>query len=222
VGLTACWHGGGVDADHPGRSPFGAITVLSRDHDSGDIVAQADLELRGPAPRKSSSSKYGFATFDKLPPGKYDLIATFAAQPVEIDAIDVSANQTNYVDVAFTLGHPDPIKMTFAETLHGAIDRYHPKGMNQVVGRIEGMLTDGRSHARIEGAVVTAVGGGQVLQAVTDAQGRYHLEDVAPATYALSAVYSLNGRGQIEVRRSEIPVAGGEAVIVPLTIEIDR
>jgi hypothetical protein len=218
--MSACWHD--AQSGGPGRSPFGAITVLARDHDSGEVVAQADLELRGPAPRKLLSSKYGFATFDKLPPGTYDLVATFAAQPVEVDAIDVQANQTKYLDVAFTLGRPVPVKERFAATLGGAVDHYRPKGMNPTVARIEGIVSDSISHTRVAGAVVTAVRAGDVLQTISDDQGRYHFDDVLPSTYVVSADYSLSGRGQIEVRRSDIVVAAGESAIVPLVVEIDN
>jgi hypothetical protein len=181
--------------------------------------------LRGPSRRKLASSKYGFATFKDLPPGSYDLIATYAAQPVEIDRIDVHANQTTYLDVAFTLGRADPVKLEFGATVRGAVDHYRPKDMNPTVSRIEGAVTDSISHARVAGAVITAVDPRRptaALQTVTDDQGRYHFDDVAPATYVLSADYSLTGRGQIEVRRSDITVGAGEAAIVPLTVEIDH
>ena len=43
-----------------------------------------------------------------------------------------------------------------------------------------------------------------------------------PGTYVISAYYSVGGHGEIEVRRSDVAVAGGEAVVVPLWIESAR
>jgi hypothetical protein len=40
--------------------------------------------------------------------------------------------------------------------------------------------------------------------------------------YSISAFYTVSGRGQIEVRRSGIELAGAEAVVVPLFIEMQR
>jgi uncharacterized surface anchored protein len=223
VAVTGCWAGNG-DTAHP-HDTLGAITVLARDHDSGEIVAQADLALRGPQPRTLTTSKYGFATFDKLPPGTYDLVATFATQPYEIDGVIVRANQTDYLDVEFTLGRADPIKTKWGDAHEADIERFHPKDMNPTVARIEGTVSDATTHARVAGAVITAQRGtdqANVLQAVSDDQGRYQFEAVTPGTYIVSATYSVGGRGQIEVRRSDIELAGGESVRVPLAVEIAR
>ncbi len=60
------------------------------------------------------------------------------------------------------------------------------------------------------------------LPAVTDDEGRYRFDDVEPGTYVVSAYYSIGGRAQFEIRRSDIAVAGGEAVIVPIWIEVAK
>ena len=83
-------------------------------------------------------------------------------------------------------------------------------------------MNDTSTKERVPGAVVTAVTlAGQTEQTVSDDDGRYRF-DLAPGTYAVSAYYSIGGRGQIEVRRSGIAVAGAEAVSVPLWIELVR
>ena len=52
--------------------------------------------------------------------------------------------------------------------------------------------------------------------------GRYRFDNVTAGTYAISAYYSIGGRGQIEVRRSDIAVGPYQGVLVPLFIELKR
>ncbi len=223
---SGCWHASdsSTAADRPPASRFGAVTILCTDRDSAEIVAHADLVLRGPTPATMTSSKYGFATFDHLQPGTYDLVATFADQPVEIDAVAVRANQTSYLDVTFTLGQPDPVKHRWGDGGLAPVERFRPRGMAPTVSRIEGTVSDVTTHARVSGASITAQRGTapDVLQAVTDDQGRFRFDDVLPGSYTLSADYSISGRGQIQVRRSGIEIAAGEGARVPLAIEIAR
>jgi hypothetical protein len=200
----------------------GSIVGLARDHDSGDPVAHAELRLRIQGDvrgRAATSGAQGAFAFDHLPPGRYSLSASFAGQPVSVENIDVAAGKTAVVDVVFTLGQPDPVTVDFGNAKEGAIDRYHPSHHAAGTGLIEGTVSDSGSRERIAGAVVTATRDGDALTAVTDDQGRYHFDAVEPGTYVISAYYSVSGRGQIEIRRSDIAVAGGEGVIVPLWIE---
>lgn len=202
----------------------GAVAGLARDHDSGDPVAHAALRLRAQGDvrgRSATSSAQGAFAFEHLPPGRYSLSASFAGQPVNVDNIDVAAGKTAVVDVTFTLGKPDPITVDFGDPKEGEIDRYRPAHHAADSGVIEGTVTDSGSRERVPGAVVTASRGRDTnaLQAVTDDQGRYRFDPVSPGTYEVSAYYSITGRGQMEIRRSDIAVAGGEGVIVPLWIE---
>jgi uncharacterized surface anchored protein len=215
-------------AQHRAAPPTqGSITGLARDHDSGDPVAHAEIRLRVAGDvraRSTTSNAQGTFAFDHLPPGRYDLSASFAGQPVAVDNIDVTAGKTAVVDVTFTLGKPDPVMVDFGNPKEGAIDRYRPKQHAATTGLIEGTVTDSGSRERVAGAVVTASRGPNTdaLTAVTDDQGRYRIDPVEPGTYSVSAYYSIGGRGQIEVRRMDITVAGGEGVIVPLWIESAR
>lgn len=211
-------------AQHRAAPRDGAITGVARDHDSGDPVAHAELRLRVAGDvraRATTSSAQGTFAFEHLPPGRYDLSASFAGQPVTVDNIDVTPGKTAVVDVMFTLGKPDPVTVDFGNPKEGAIDRYRPAHHAATTGIIEGTVTDSASRERVAGAVVTASRGPatDALTAVTDDQGRYRFDGVEPGTYVVSAYYSIGGRGQIEVRRSDIAVAGGEGVIVPLWIE---
>jgi hypothetical protein len=211
-------------AQHPAPRE-GTVVGLARDHDSGDPVAHAELRLRVQGDvrgRAATSGKQGAFAFEHVPPGRYSLSASFAGQPVNVDNITVAAGKTAVVDVTFTLGQPDPVMVDFGNAKEGAIDRYHPTHHAATTGIIEGTVTDSGSRERVGGAVVTATAGGDSLTAVTDDQGRYHFDTVQPGTYVVSAYYSIGGRGQIEIRRSDIAVAGGEGVIVPIWIEIAK
>lgn len=212
-------------AQHPTAPKVGSIAGVARDHDSGDPVAHAELRVRAQGEmraRSATSGKQGMFAFDHLPPGRYDLSASFAGQPVTVDNIDVAAGKTAVVDVTFTLGRPDPITVDFGNPKEGQIDRYHPAHHAQVTAIIEGTVSDAATHERVPGAVITASSGADAsaLQGVTDDQGRFRFDDVAPGTYTVSAYYSIAGHGQIEQRRSDITVAGGEGVRVPLFIEL--
>jgi mannose-6-phosphate isomerase-like protein (cupin superfamily) len=203
----------------------GAVVGLARDHDSGEALAKAEIRLRAPGeftPRLALSGGDGRYALDRLPPGTYDLTALFAGQPLEVVAVEVRPGATTTVDLTFTLGRPDPIHTSFGDPREGAIDRYRPRGQAATIGRIEGIVGDTSSRARIGGAVVTVIGPGTpppTYQMITDDAGRYAFEALPPARYTVSAYYSVDGRGQIEVRRSEVEVGGGDAVIVPLWIE---
>ncbi len=214
-------------AQHAAPPKEGAIAGVARDHDSGDPVAHAELRLRATGDmraRTAASDGKGAFTFDHVPPGRYDLSASFAGQPIAVDNIDVTAGKTAVIDVTFTLGRPDPVTVDFGNPKEGEIDRYRPAHHAQTTGVIEGTVTDVGTRDRVAGAVVTASRGPDTdaLQAVTDDQGRYRFEGIDPGTYVVSAYYSIGGRGQIEVRRSDIAVAGGEGVIVPLWIELAK
>lgn len=203
----------------PPRATDGAIAGLVRDRNSGEPVATAELELSNGA--HTISARDGLYTFDHLAPGRYTLVGHYAGQPVTIHNIDVDAGQATYVDVIFTLGDPSPQTVDFADEKLSEITRYQP---NDGRARIEGTVNEVGTRNRVAGAVVTAVGGPRkdVLQTVTDEQGRYRFEQVEPGTYTVSAYYSVGGRGQIEVRRSHIAVATAEGVVVPLWIDVAK
>lgn len=215
-------------APHGGRLRTGAITGLTRDHDSGDPVAKAQIRVRAVGeltPRLTVSSDRGEYAITKLPPGHYQLSALFAGQPIEVSNIDVRAGESTAVDVTFTLGRPDPIRVDYNDPKAAEIDHYRPPHLAATVAIIEGTVMDTATRERVPGAVVTAVTAGNAAgaqQTVSDDSGRFRFDGVRPGTYSVSAYYSVSGRGQIEVRRSEINVAGAEAVVVPLWIEMTR
>lgn len=203
----------------------GAIVGLARDHDSGDPIALAEIRLSGKRVDhvRTTSNDGGQYLLERLPPGNYVLRAEFAGQPLEVYDIEVKAGDTTHVDLVFTLGRPDPIQVIYGDPKQSQIDRYRPPHLGEQAAIIEGTVNDLQTHERVTGAVVTCVTTDQRTEmTVSDDDGRYKFENVSPGTYAVSAYYSVSGRGQIEVRRSDIAVAGAEAVIVPLWIEMIR
>jgi hypothetical protein len=214
-GLLAC---GATQTGAP-RPTQGAIAGLVRDRASGEPIAMAEIQIAG---RTTRSNLQGLYTLDHLPPGTYELGASFAGQPVRITNVPIDAGLATYVDITFTLGKVEPIVVDFGDPSFGAIHRYRWLDRPADIGRIEGTVVDTTSRARVAGAVVTAVGGprDETLQTVTDDHGRYLFDPVYPGIYAVSAYYALGGRGQIEVWRNAISVDGAEGVIVPLQIEV--
>jgi hypothetical protein len=220
VALAAC-----SAAPHVPPAPaLGGIAGVARDHDSGDPIAKAEVHLRArgdfAASARVSDDRGGYG-FDRLAPGRYSLSAEFAGQPIQVENIEVRPGETTYVDLTFTLGRPDPISVNFGDASQGLIDHYKP---HDGVAAIEGTVNDVGTHERVAGAVVTArrPPEAQSLQTITDDAGRYRFDGVVPGTYSVSAYYSISGRGQIEVRRSDIRVAAAEAVVVPLWIELAK
>lgn len=222
--VVACGGGQHAASSHH-RPTTGGIAGLARDKDSGDPIAKAEIRVVGTsASRSTVSNGNGLYDIDKLLPGTYVLVAEFAGQPIEMSNIDVRAGAMTMVDLVFTLGRPDPIKVDFGNSKASEIERYRPRNGSKGVSIIEGTVSDIATKQRVAGAVVTAVINDdphQTHQTVSDDQGRFRFE-ATPGTYVVSAYYSVGGRGQIEVRRSNIGVEGGEAVVVPLWIEMNR
>ena len=192
-------------------------------------MSKAEITVRAQGDTKAqrtTTNAHGIYDLAHLRPGRYQLTAQFATQPIEVVNIDVRAGETTFVDIVFTLGRPVPMRINFGDA-SGAIHRYRPKNLSASVGLIEGTVNDTGSRERVPGAVVTAVTRDHnqaelTEQTVTDDHGRFRFEGIAPGTYSISAYYSISGHGQIEVRRNLIDVAGAEAVVVPLWVELTR
>lgn len=220
VALAAC---GASQRAAATRPTTGAISGLARDQDTGDPIAKAEIRLAAGG-RSTTSGDNGLYDIDHLQPGKYALVAVFAGQPVEISNIDVRAGQVTMVDLVFTLGRPEPIRVDFGNAKGSKIERYRPSKAAPQTAIIEGTVSDTSTKQRVAGAVVTAIIGEDpttTQQTVSDDAGRFRFE-TQPGTYSVSAYYSVSGRGQIEVRRSNISVEGAEAVHVPLFIEMSQ
>jgi hypothetical protein len=200
------------------RPAEGSIVGLARDRDSGDAVAKVAVNIRAQgqiAAQRTLTEANGRYRQPHLAPGMYSVSADFAGQQVTVKNIALAAGEPTVVDLEFDLGKPDPVMVDFGNSAASEIEHFTPKDHQP---RIEGTVNVRSSHTRVEGAVVTVVGLGQTLQAVTDDQGRFAFA-VSPGTYAVSAYYAVDSIGEIEVKRSAIEVAANEGVVVPLWIE---
>ena len=227
VGAMALASGACHPTPRPARTT-GSIIGLVRDSASGEPIALAELNLHadGELTRhaRTTSTREGLYDFDHLRPGRYSITAYFAGDAVEISNITVIAGRVVPVDVAFELGRAEPLIVDYGNAKDGAIARYTPKHANPKTGLIEGTVSDSATRERVPGAVVTALGGEsetETRQAVTDDRGRFVFPDLPPGVYAISAYYTISRRGQIEVLRNSLDVHGGEAVIVPLWVELE-
>jgi len=209
------------------REIDGSIAGLARDRASGDVIAKAQINIR---PQGQVVPITMLTTIDgrykhlHLTPGTYSVSANYAGQHVSVEHIELAAGDPTIVDLDFDLGKPDPIAVDFGNPKDSEIMHFTPTDHQT---RIEGTVNVRSSHTRIEGAVVTvtvtdAKPTDETLQAVSDDQGRYRFAPVKPGNYVVSAYYSVGGRAQIEVRRSDIQVAATQGVIVPLWIETAR
>ncbi len=99
---------------------------------------------------------------------------------------------------------------------HHSTPAHHDPATSIVLGSI----ADSSSRHRIAGAVITLIAAtGETLQTLSDDAGRYRFDPVAPGTYIVSAYYSVDGHGQIELRRGDLAVAAGHGIRVPLWVE---
>jgi len=222
--VSAC----GAAPPHRPADTTGAILGLVRDKTTGEPIAMAEVALRrDDGLEKLAATKTtndGVYDFDALAPGLYSVNVYFAGDGVEVDKIKVVAGRVAPVDVAIDLGQPGPVVVIdYSHSKDGAIDRYKPANASADVGMIEGTVSDATTRERVAGAVVTALGSGvtDAHQAVTDDRGRFVFPDIPPGTYAVSAYYTIQRRGQIEVLRNNVDVKGGEAVVVPLFVELE-
>lgn len=192
----------------------GIIAGLARDAGTGEVIPLAELVVGG---RAATSDRHGLYELAGLRPGRYTLVARFAGRQVTVRDVEVSPAMATYVDVSFPPGEQGPIELDYGDPRQGEIRRFASRRP-----RIEGEVTDASTRARVAGAVVTATRGpdAEALQTVTDEHGRYRFDEVPAGTYAVSAYYSIGGRAQIEVRRSDIAVGDGQGVLVPLWIEL--
>ncbi len=203
-----------------------AVLGLARDTHTGEPVAMADIELHGPETKKTTTNKSGLYTIDGLLAGTYALRGVFAGQPIEITNIPVRDGEATYVDLMFTLGDPQPITVVFGDRAN-EITRYYPSNIAPAIAIVEGIVVDISRRERVVGAVVTAArkdATGQLHtdQTISDDHGRYRFENMLAGTYTVSAYYSIGGRAQVEVQRNQIEIKAGEAVVVPLMIELAK
>ena len=106
--LVAC------GATQRARPTTGAIAGLASDHDSGDPIAQAEIRVRSEATATqlvTASGDRGRYAALRLPPGRYSVSAAFVGQLLDVVNVDVRAGSVTHVDLVFTLGRPERIRI---------------------------------------------------------------------------------------------------------------
>ena len=202
----------------------GMIAGVVRDALSGAGMGEAVIVLRRPgeiAPTQDRSNGDGVFMIPSLPPGPYRVSAYYHQRA--IGERDVIVRSGELAGVDFTVPAPgvdlpDP-NAPGAPTLW----RFRAPGADAATGTIEGTVADILRHERLRSAVVTIVRAGtyDTYPTVTDDQGRFRVDNLPPGTYEVSANYTVVRRGQLELRRNNIVVVGGETVVVPLWLEVD-
>lgn len=157
-----------------------------------------------------------------LKPGSYGLVVEILGGPIHFEGIPVTAGHVTAFDIPIDRGWAGSDPVRFADLAGSNVRAYQPPDLPADASRVEGTVTDVVTRERVEGAVVTTTDprDGQTLTAVSDERGWFAFGDLPPGTYTLSAFYQVPRRGQIEVRRNDIVVEAGHAVVVPINIEV--
>ncbi len=214
-------------APKPALAPTdGSLVGLVRELGSGDPVAMVHVEVHaGPgleALRDATTDDRGLYAINELAPGRYRVRAEFAGAIVEVLDVPVVAGRVVPLDLPFELGRVEPLIINYGDARDGAIVRYGLRRGAVGRGLIEGTVSDAGTRERVAGAVVSAIARdtNDTTQELADDHGRFWFRDLVPGTYTVSATYAMSGHGQIEVQRNGVEVTAGEAVVVPLWIEL--
>jgi hypothetical protein len=211
----------------PPKDPFGAVGGIVVDAGTGDPVGMASITLHtesGKTVGKAVSKTSGLYDLEKVTPGRYEIHAVFAGQPLRVRNVVIVAGRMNYIDLVFTLGSVEPLDVDYGDPRQAAITRFRPSSITAGTGLIEGTVSAFGTKERLVGVVVTATSNAMPApqQVVSDDRGAYRFTELLPGAYTVSAYYAMGGRAQIEVQRNSIAVAAGDGVRVPLVIELSE
>lgn len=208
----------------PSHAPGpGAVAGLVRNASTGLGVEGARVVLRRPGslePVQGVTDAAGAYYIADLPPGPYTIVAYVEKTQIGEQTAQIEHDQITGLDFAYGGMGVDPIDLNAPSM--APLWRYRPPGADQTTGAIEGTVADTRQE-RLAGAVVSIVRDGEVSaeQTFTDEHGRFQVAGLSPGNYSVSAYYAVVTRAQMEVRRNQVKVGGGEVVVVPLWLETD-
>jgi hypothetical protein len=221
VVAAACHHRGAA----PPAAATGAIAGKIRDEDTGTAIASATLAIQREGtlrPTTVTSSPEGTYELLRLPPGRYDVTATYAGVTIDVHGVVIAAGRTVDVDLDLPLGRPEARHLDFGDPHEGDIHHYRLPKADATVGVIEGTVTEASTRERVAGAVVTGTSPAITAQAITDDHGHFELTGLPPGEYSVSAYYTVARHGTIQVEHHRVPVRGGEAAVVPLFVETQQ
>ncbi len=204
----------------------GTLAGVIRSADTGagvtDVVVVVQGEGEG-APVVDHGDAAGAYTIAGLAPGPYHVTIARGPETLSDARVTIRSGQLTGLDVVVG---PSPVPTAAAASeirvAGGApLWRYRPTDADPRTGAVEGTVTEEGQLTRLGGAVITvAAGDGRLIaDAVSDDRGRFRCDSIPPGTYLVSVYYTLLGRGQFEIRRGGVTIAGGDVVVVPLAIE---
>lgn len=221
VALSAC---GGPQASQAPVLREGSLAGLIRAADSGAGALGATVVLRRAdrlAPVEERTDGSGAFMIAGLPAGTYRVKVFVDHQTVGDQDVAIQAGRITGLDLVIgpravaTDGDDRPVAGG------PPLWRFHPPDADRRTGVVEGSISEHTERIRLEGAVVTVLdqAGAVAAQGVSDPYGRFRFEGLAPGAYVVSAYYTIIGRGQIELRRNDVVIEGGDVVVVPLWFE---
>ncbi len=218
--LAACGH---AAPPAPVAPATGAITGTVRD-DAGDPISFVSVVARGGSrPASTATDGGGQFRLDALAPGRYQVTAQFGQHAVVVDGVLVRAGAAAQLPIRLSLG-PDAPPVTEV-AFHVLVQPRPQQGpvpiASRTVGGIRGRVRDKLTSELLPGAVIAAETPGMrdaVLSMAGD-DGRYRMPALPPGVYTLSASYRVIGRGDIEVRRTDVRVVAGEITLIDLDLD---
>lgn len=204
----------------------GMLAGIIRTSDTGQPVSDAVVVLRRPGqlqPVEERTSGTGAYMIPRLPPGSYQVKVYRDQRTLGDEQVRIEAGKVTGLDLAVSPRAGDEHAVAVDVAAGAPLWVFRPPDADPLRGVIEGTVAEHGGRTRLGGAVVTVADGSGALvdQAVSDDDGRFRLDGLAPGAYVVSAYYTLLGRGQFEIRRTDVRVGAGEVVVVPLAIETD-
>jgi hypothetical protein len=189
---------------------LGRLSGVVRDAASGAPLAFARILVHGRTRADELSDAAGRFSVD-LPPDAYAVEAVYGKATARVPDVVVLERRT--LDLALEL----------ETTPRAAPPTAGVAGVTaEPTGGIHGVVYDATSGERFIGAVVTATAPSlaDAVMAMADERGAYRLFGLPPGRYQVSVYYHLVDRGNLELRRADIPVAAGRSTTVDLAMDL--